>query len=133
MSGRPPGSTRFPYTPLFGSLLIAGAFVFFGGYFPLGGDSGAGTVPRLVCDADLDTCRLGGISFAVGTRSSFLSKLAAKSRGTPAEDFKSALADPHLAGLLDEQVIPDFAVEAARMRLAALATQLIEGVETGGN
>ncbi|MCF8470127.1 MAG: hypothetical protein K9G30_05035 [Parvibaculum sp.] len=118
---------------VFKSLLIAGAFVFFGGYLPLAGDSVAGTMPRLACDADLDTCRLGGLSFAVGARSSLLSKLAVNSRATPADGFKSALADPHLASLLDEQVIPDFAVEAARVRLTALATQLIEGVETGGN
>ncbi|PKQ09372.1 MAG: hypothetical protein CVT73_02945 [Alphaproteobacteria bacterium HGW-Alphaproteobacteria-12] len=118
---------------VFKSLLIAGAFVFFGGHLPLGGDSVAGAMPRLACDADLDTCRLGGTSFAVGARSSLLSTLAVKSRGTPAEDFKSALADPHLASLLDEQVVPDFAVEAARVRLTALVTQLIEGVETGAN
>ncbi|ABS64238.1 hypothetical protein Plav_2630 [Parvibaculum lavamentivorans DS-1] len=115
---------------VFKSLMIAGAFLFFGGHLPLPGDAEL-AVPQFACEADLGSCRLGETEVALGDRSPLMAALAARAHGNPAEDFRRSLADPRLASLLDEQVIPDFAVEAAHTRLAAVATQLIAGIETG--
>lgn len=114
---------------VFKSLLIAGAFVFFGGHAPLPGAAFA--IPKFTCEADLGSCRLGDASFELGDRSPLLASIAAQAQGEPVRDLKKALADPRLANLLDEQVIPDFAVGAAHARVAVMATQLMAGIETG--
>lgn len=80
--------TRF----VFKSLIIAGAFLFFGGHLPL---------PE-------------GLP-----------------RGNAAAALHMSLADPALIELLDEQVVPDFAVAAAERQIAIFAHHIIEGVETG--
>lgn len=113
---------------VFKSLLIAGAFAFFGGHVPLPAEA---HMPRLTCTDDLGSCRLGDTVFAVGERSPLLAALARQSRGTPVEDFGAALKDPQLATLLDVQVVPDFALAAAQTRLADAAHHFIEGIETG--
>lgn len=115
---------------VFKSLLIAGAFFFLGGHLPFT-DGRAGALPRFACEADLGTCRLGKTEFALGERSEFFASLVAQSRGAPVADLKESLSDPALAGLLDEQVVPDFMVAAAETHIAALANRFIEGVETG--
>lgn len=114
---------------VFKSLLIAGAFVFFGGHAPLPGTAFA--MPQFTCESDFGSCRLGDTSFELGGRSPLLASLALKARGEPVDGLKKALTDPRLASLLDEQVIPDFAVEAAHARLAAAATHFMAGIETG--
>ncbi|MEQ8267909.1 MAG: hypothetical protein RH982_11975 [Parvibaculum sp.] len=114
---------------VFKSLLIAGAFVFFGGHAPLPGAALA--MPQLACEADLGSCRLGDTPFELGDRSPLLASLTLKAQGEPLEGLKKALTDPRLASLLDEQVIPDFAVEAAQARLEAAATHFMAGIETG--
>ena len=80
--------TRF----VFKSLIIAGAFMFFGGYLPM------------------PEGRMGG---------------------TTAADLQMSLADPELIGLLDEQVVPEFVIAAAKTHAAAFADRFIEGVEAG--
>ena len=114
---------------VFKSLMIAGAFFYFGGHLPL--DGRAGALPGFACEADLGTCRLGETEFALGERSDFFASLVERSRGTPVDDLKKSLSDPAIAGLLDEHVVPDFMVAAAETRIAGLANRFIEGVETG--
>ena len=80
--------TRF----VFKSLIIAGAFMFFGGHLPM------------------PEGRMGG---------------------TTAADLQMSLADPELIGLLDEQVVPEFVIAAAKTNDAAFADRFIEGVEAG--
>lgn len=80
--------TRF----VFKSLIVAGAFLFFGGHLPL---------PE------------------------------GRPGGTPATNLQTSLADPELIGLLDERVVPAFAVAAAEEQVAATAHRFIEGVEAG--
>lgn len=80
--------TRF----VFKSLIVAGAFLFFGGHLPL---------PE------------------------------GRPEGTPAANLQMSLADPELIGLLDERVVPAFAVAAAEERVAVIAHRFIEGVEAG--
>lgn len=115
---------------VFKSLMIAGAFLFFGGHLPLT-DGRAGALPGFACEADLGTCRVGETEFALGERSDLLSSIVNRSRGMPAADLKESLSDPALVALLDEQVVPDFMVAAAETHIAVLANRFIEGVETG--
>ena len=115
----------------FKSLIVAGAFLFFGGYMPLPNDDRALAMPRLVCAADLGTCWLGGAEIEIATRSPLLTDIALKARGNPAADLNAALADPRLVGLLDAPAIPDTAVAYAQMRLAAAASHFIDELEAG--
>ena len=80
--------TRF----VFKSLMIAGAFLFFGGHLPL---------PE------------------------------GRPGEAPAAALRMSLADPALIDLLDDQVVPDFAVAAAERQIATFAHRIIEGVDTG--
>ncbi len=115
---------------VFKSLMIAGAFLFFGGHAPLPGEARL-TLPQFACEADLGSCRLGQTDIALGERSPLFAALAARALGNPIADLQQSLSDPKLASLLDERVVPEFAVAAAQTRLAALANQFIEGIETG--
>lgn len=116
---------------IFKSLIVLGAFLFFGGYLPLPGDDRSLAVPSLVCDSDLGVCRLGEAEFELGARSPLLTEIALKARGNPAADLKAALTEPQLVNLLDQQVIPDTAVALAQTRLSAMASHFIDGLETG--
>jgi len=116
---------------IFRSLIVVGAFLFFGGYIGLPGDSRAFAVPQLACDADLAGCRLGDMHFDVGSRSPLLTEIAVKARGNPAADLRVALTDPQVLDLLDRQVVPDAAVAYARTRLAAAVFHFIDGIEAG--
>ncbi|MEX0838636.1 MAG: hypothetical protein WD034_03815 [Parvibaculum sp.] len=116
---------------VFRSLIALGAFLFFGGHLPLPADGRALAAPRLACDADLATCRLGHTEFELGARSPLLAGIALNARGNPATDLKVALTDPHLVDLLDGQAIPDTVVAFAQMRLAAAASHFIDGVDAG--
>ena len=116
---------------IFKSLIVLGAFLFFGGYLPLPGDDRSLAVPSLVCDSDLGVCRLGGAEFELGARSPLLTEIALKSRGNPAADLKAALTEPRLVNLLDQQVVPDTVVVMAQARLAAMASHFIDGIESG--
>lgn len=91
----------------------------------------AGALPGFACEADLGTCRLGEVEFAFAERSHLFASLAEQAKGQPMADLKRHLADPELATLLDEQVVPGFAVEAAQRQIAAIANHFIEGVVTG--
>ncbi|MDP2125656.1 MAG: hypothetical protein Q8J92_14875 [Parvibaculum sp.] len=115
---------------VFKSLIVLGAFLFFGGYMPLPGDDRTLALPSLVCEADLGVCRLGGSEFELGARSPLLTEIALKARGNPAADLRAALTDPQFTSLLDRQAIPDSAVAFAQMRLAAAASHFIDGFET---
>lgn len=119
--------TRF----VFKSLMIAGAFFAFGGHVPLNGDGGAFALPQVSCEADFASCRIGEREVALGGRSPLLAEIAAKAEGAPGEELMRALGDPELVRLLDQQVIPEFAVAAAQMRLAEVANQIIAGIDTG--
>jgi hypothetical protein len=119
--------TRF----VFKSLMIAGAFFAFGGHMPLDGDGGAFALPQVSCEADFASCRIGEREVALGDRSPLLAEIAAKAKRAPGEELKQALGDPELVRLLDQQVIPEFAVAAAQMRLAEVANQIIAGIDTG--
>lgn len=115
----------------FKSLIVAGAFLFFGGYLPLPNDDRTLSMPRLVCAADLGTCWLGGAEIEIATRSPLLTDIALKARGNPAADLKAALADPRVVSLLDAPAIPDTVVAYAQMRLAAAASHFIDDFDQG--
>jgi len=121
------GMTSF----VFKSLIVAGAFVFFGGQTSLEGQGGAFVLPQVSCAADFASCRIGERDIALGERSPLLAEIAARAKGTPVEDLKQGLSDPELARLLDYRVIPEFAVAAAQTRLAAVGNQLIAGIDAG--
>ena len=126
------GMTRF----VFKSLIVAGAFLYFGGHMPLSENGGALALPQVSCEADFASCRVGGHEIALGERSPLLAEIAAKGRGTPVEDLKRGLADPELTGLLDRQVIPEFAIAAVQAQIAEAAghfitTQINQGFDTG--
>jgi hypothetical protein len=115
---------------VFKSLMLAGAFLFFGGHLPMP-EGRAGALPGFGCEADLGTCRLGEAEIAVGDRSPLLASLAERAKGQPLADLKRHLADPELVKLLDERVVSGFAVEAAERQVATIASHFIEGVATG--
>lgn len=117
--------TRF----VFKSLMIAGAFFYFGGHMPLDGDGGAFALPQVSCEADFASCRIGEREVAFGDRSALLAGIAAKAKGAPGEEMMRALGDPELIRLLDQQVIPEFAVAAAQTHLADVAHQIIAGID----
>ncbi len=121
------GMTSF----VFKSLIVAGAFVFFGGQTSLEGQGGAFVFPQVSCEADFASCRIGERKIALGERSPLLAEIAARAKGTPVADLKLGLSDPELARLLDYRVIPEFAVAAAQTRLAAVGNQLIAGIDAG--
>ncbi|MDZ4380309.1 MAG: hypothetical protein U0942_03105 [Parvibaculum sp.] len=116
---------------VFKLLMIAGAFFYFGGHMPLDGDGSAFALPQVSCEADFASCRIGEREVALGDRSTLLAEIIAKAKGTPGEELKQALGDPELVRLLDQQVIPEFAVAAAQTHLAGVAHQIIAGIDTG--
>lgn len=120
------GMTRF----VFKSLIVAGAFFYFGGQVPFEGEGGALALPQVSCEADFASCRIGDKTIVLGDRSPLLAEIAARAKGTPVVDLKRGLADPELARLLDYRVIPEFAVAAAQTRLASAGNQIISGIDT---
>lgn len=116
---------------VFKSLIVAGAFLFFGGHMPLDAGNGSLALPQVSCEAGFASCRVGETEIALGDRSPLLAEMAARGRDASFEDLKRGLADPELARLLDHRVIPDFAVAAAQTRLAAAANHIISGIDTG--
>lgn len=116
---------------VFKLLMIAGAFFYFGGHMPLDGDGSAFALPQVSCEADFASCRIGEREVALGDRSPLLAEIAVKAEGAPGEELMRALGDPELVRLLDQQVIPEFAVAAAQTRLAEVANQIIAGIDTG--
>lgn len=119
--------TRF----VFKLLMIAGAFLAFGGHMPLDGDGGAFALPQVSCEADFASCRIGDRDVALGERSALLAGIAAKAKGEPGKELMRALGDPELVRLLDQQVIPEFAVAAVQTHLANAAHQIIAGIDQG--
>ena len=115
---------------VFKSLMLAGAFLVFGGHLPMP-EGRAGALPGFGCEADLGTCRLGEAEIAVGDRSALFASLAERAKRQPLADLKRHLADPEFVKLLDERVVPVFAVEAAEKQVAIIASHFIEGVATG--
>ncbi len=68
---------------VFKSLMIAGAFLFFGGHLPLT-DGRAGALPGFACEADPVTCRLGTSAFRRGQRAVLLAPCGQRSPRLPA-------------------------------------------------
>lgn len=76
---------------------------------------------RGLCAAGPGFCRIGMQGIGAGETSSVIGGIAKRAREDPVADFLTALSDPALLELLDEQVVPDELVAALREGLRHLA------------